>query len=394
MDLLVVTSSYPRGPEDVAGRFVWEMNRRLAARGWRVRVLAWRGPEAPRRRRTGGHEVTFVPWAPRGWESLFFGDGIERNLADAPSRAAGIPPAMAAMAHRVHRAIRRNRPDLVVAHWLIPAGVVAGSVAAAHDVPWAVVAHSGGVQVTAATPGVRALVGRLLEGRSVASTSRRLADELAEFAGGADVEVRPMGYPAPPEASAGAIEASSSVSGEEWLFFGRLVPLKRPDLGLRAFELSGAAAAGCLHVAGEGAMRSELETLAEVSEARIECRGNVTGREKHALLSRCDGALFPSRGGEGRHEGLPVGVLECASHGVVPLVGPIPGIERVLADPERQVVESDDPRDWAERIDRLRQMDGETRRRLREETQRAVEPYAWESLIDPWSDWLRRAAGR
>lgn len=392
MDLVVVTSSYPRGPDDVAGRFVWEMNRRLADRGWRVRVFAWRGPEAPSRRRTGGHEATFVPWAPRDWETLFFGDGVERNLAEAPLRAAGIPAAMASMARRLHRELRDDPPDLVVGHWLVPSGVLVGTLAEAHDAPWGVVAHSGGVQWTAHVPGWRDLVGRLLEGRPVAATSRRLADELRGFADDAEAEVRPMGFPAPPRAGVDGAEEEDGTFGE-WLVFGRLVPIKRPALAIRAYEASGASREGRLHVAGEGELRGELEGLAAECEASVEFHGNVTGRAKRELLNRCDAALFPSRGGGERHEGLPVGLLECAGHGVVPIVGPIPDIGRVIADPERQIVDADDPDSWARRIDGLRALERRCRVRLRRATRRAVEPYQWDELIDGWADWMVDAAG-
>ena len=101
MKVVVLTTSYPRDADDVAGTFV-------AAAVEGVRAL--------------GVEVDVV--SPASFEDfgIAYGGGIAQNLRAAPWKLALVPAFMAAYARAARRAARDA--DLVHAHW-IPSAIAA-----------------------------------------------------------------------------------------------------------------------------------------------------------------------------------------------------------------------------------------------------------------------------
>src|SRR5207245_1490210 len=96
MRIAVLTTSYPRSAEDVAGRFVADAVQRVRARGVEVQVI---GPQQFRNFR------------------IAYGHGMLGNLRRRPWLALFVPPLLASFV----RAARRVEADLLHAHWL-PAG--------------------------------------------------------------------------------------------------------------------------------------------------------------------------------------------------------------------------------------------------------------------------------
>jgi len=97
----VLTTSYPRHDDDIAGAFVRDGVERLRKAGLVVEVVA-----------------------PSGFGSygIAYGHGIVANLRRNPARAAALPAFLAAYVRAARRAARGA--DLVHAHWL-PSGLVA-----------------------------------------------------------------------------------------------------------------------------------------------------------------------------------------------------------------------------------------------------------------------------
>lgn len=98
MRVLVLTTSYPRGPADVAGAFVRDAVEHL---------------------RAAEVEVDVVSPASFRHFGLAYGHGIVGNLRRAPWKALLVPLFLASFARAARRAARRA--DLVHAHWLVSA---------------------------------------------------------------------------------------------------------------------------------------------------------------------------------------------------------------------------------------------------------------------------------
>ena len=103
MKVVVLTTSYPRSPEDVAGRFVADAVERLRERGVEVEVVS---------------PLSFRHFG------IAYGDGVVGNLRRRPWLALLVPPMLGSFARAARRAARDA--DLVHAHWL-PAGAVAAA---------------------------------------------------------------------------------------------------------------------------------------------------------------------------------------------------------------------------------------------------------------------------
>ena len=95
MKVCVLTTSYPRGPDDIAGAFVRDAVEHL---------------------RGAGLEVTVVSPASFRHFGLAYGHGIVGNVRRRPWKALLVPPFLASYAWAARRAAREA--DLVHAHWL------------------------------------------------------------------------------------------------------------------------------------------------------------------------------------------------------------------------------------------------------------------------------------
>src|SRR3970040_2355784 len=100
MRVVVLTTSYPRGPEDVAGVFVRDAVEHLRTAGIAVEVVS---------------PATFRHFG------LSYGDGIVGNLKRRPWLAFVVPLFLLSFSRAAQRAARGA--DVVHAHWL-PSGLI------------------------------------------------------------------------------------------------------------------------------------------------------------------------------------------------------------------------------------------------------------------------------
>jgi glycosyltransferase involved in cell wall biosynthesis len=176
------------------------------------------------------------------------GHELERAVLD--SRAGG-KRRYATLAARALGAARRFRPDVVYAHFLVPAGLIA---ALASRAPLVVTAHGRDVRNVGAIPGIRALT-RLTVRRATTVIAvsdylrRELETKVPEAHGktevidsGVDLERFPV-EPAPPD-------------GPAFLCLGALSERKNVVRLAQAFERLGS---GSLTFVGEGPLRAQLE---------------------------------------------------------------------------------------------------------------------------------------
>lgn len=256
MKILVLTTSYPRDADDVAGTFV------------RDGVVALR---------EAGAEVRVVSPASFRHYGIAYGDGIVNNLRAAPWKVLGLPLFLLSFACAARRAARGA--DVVHAHWLpsvIPALATGKPVVLQL---WG----SDAALATRARPLARWLVRRA---RVVVCASTTLADD-ARALGGGDVRVIAQGVRIPD--FVGEPDEPPHI-----LYVGRLSEEK----GVR--ELAEAADGLPLVVVGEGPLRSLLP----------EAVGFVPPAEVGAYYQRSSIVVVPSR-----REGYGMVAREAMAHG-------------------------------------------------------------------------------
>lgn len=395
--LLVITSSFPRHDTDLSGHFVKAWCQALARRGFDIDVLAWRGPGARDRRVSEKVEVRFVPYGAPRWEQLFFGAGAPENLESRPGRALLAAPAAGAMFLAALRACGRREYDGVIGHWLLPGGILARAVGAAAGIPSAVVGHSGGVHLLERLPAVLGVpLAKVATAGPLTVPTAALRDKVVTLSGARHVEVAPMGFE-PPSGDDGPFKRTSSTSATARRlrlgFLGRLVPIKGlPTIFEAIGRLRGDGIEVSLDVVGDGPCRADW-----VARAGGEVRfyGTKFGDEKNELLKSWDLLVMPSkRLATGRHEGLPVAILEAASVGTVPLVSGVPSVEPWLAEPSLQVMTCGDVDSWCQVLVEMAGWDEPRWADLRARSRQKVEKLAWPAYGPWWEDWLSEPSSR
>jgi glycosyltransferase involved in cell wall biosynthesis len=227
MRVTVLTTSYPRGPDDVAGIFVRDSVEHLRAAGTEVDVVS---------------PATFPHFG------LAYGHGIVGNLRQKPWKALLVPAFLVSYALAARRSARTS--DLVHAHWL-PSALAA----LATRKPFVLQLWGTDVELARRAPwAARALARRA---RLVLCASEALAGE-AQWLGVTEARVVPSGVDVP--AAPGEPEDPPHV-----LFVGRLSPEK----GILEFL---AATDGMARVVvGDGALRDRVpEAVGFLPRAELE----------------------------------------------------------------------------------------------------------------------------
>lgn len=377
MRTLMLTSSYPQYEDDYRGGFVRDLALALRRDGLRVEVAAPRPPEgAP----PPFDDEIAVHWLPAFFplsSSAFYGNGIEDNLRRRPWSAFSLPPLLVAYALEV--AARAIFFDALVAHWLLPMGVVGAAVARFSGKPLAVVAHSAPPRV----PMARVLTRWILENsRVTVCVSRHVRNRLSDLAGGAAglerrLRMLELGIDLRPSAwqphRRGRLRA---------LFVGRLVSRKGLSVALEAIR----ACPGCtLTVVGDGPSRTELRRAGE----GVTWLGQLPRSRVRALMQEHDVLLVPSVPQAGREEGLPTVVLEAWSCGLPILASAIGGIAEVVVQKGGGLLfKPGDVGDLAHKLGALA-VDESLLVTLRTEALDAVREYSWDRKGPEWARLLR-----
>lgn len=301
----MLTTGYPHRGDPVAGAFVRAMARSLAARGHAVTVVcAARGGDVP----FDDRGVRVVPAAGLS-AGVFYGAGAPDALglggAFRPGPWLRGGDATVALGWRAREALADC--DALVSHFVLPSGLLAGLLRGGR--PHVAVVHgTDGALLARAPEWARRAV--LRGATRVWCSYVGLRDALGLQS--SRCWVGPMGFD-PPSAAPTARETGRVVS------LGRLVPVKRPTLGLEGV-LRARTEGHPLTIAllGDGPLRGRLEALAaHAAPCAVTFAGAVDSAARDAWLARAE--LFVHTAGrvdEWRTEGAPMAVVEAMAAGV------------------------------------------------------------------------------
>jgi glycosyltransferase involved in cell wall biosynthesis len=215
------------------------------------------------------------------------GHELERAVVD---RRRGGPLRHARLLRDAFASSRRFRPEVVYAHFLVPAGLAA---ALASRAPLVVTAHGQDVRNVGAVPGAGAATRYVVRRAArIVAVSGWLRDRLEEAVPGArgKTDVVDAGVDlerfAPRDASAARTEVGWSDPGTAFLCLGALSERKNVLRLARAFELRGE---GSLVFVGDGPLRSALE-----GRPGIRLAGRVPHDAVPAWLAAADVVCQPS----------------------------------------------------------------------------------------------------
>jgi glycosyltransferase involved in cell wall biosynthesis len=276
-----------------------------------------------------GIRVRRYRFFPRRWEDLAAGAILE-NVRAHKSRLIQVPFLMAAQSLAVRKAVRREHPAVLHAHWIIPQGLVARF--AAPRVPL-VVTTLGGDLYALNDPLSKALKRSVLRrARAVTVMNADMRERaIALGANPATTYVMPMGAQVAQFADAALGRISRVAEADapvRLLAVGRLVEKKGFRQLLEALaEID--PALWHLTIVGDGPERRALETAA--SDLPVDFVGQLTREALTRADAEADVAVFPSvRAASGDQDGLPVALLEAMASGCAVVVSDLPGLDEAV----------------------------------------------------------------
>jgi len=325
MKVAVLTTSYPRTPEDVAGRFVADAVEHVRRRGIEVEVVS---------------PLSFRHYG------IAYGSGVIGNLRRRPARALLLP----LMLRELRRAARRaaRDADLVHAHWL-----PLGGIALRLGRPFVVQLWGTDVELARRAPWLARRI--LRRARLTLCASNALADAAREL-GASKVRVIGSGVEVPPS-------VGEEARPPEVLFAGRLSAEK----GI--LDLVAAADNGMkLTIAGDGPLRDRVPGAL----------GFVPHDQLGPLYDRAAVVAVPSH-----REGFGVACAEAMAHGRPVVAGAVGGLlDLVVPEETGLLVPPGDVGALREALKRLL-ADEELRARLGANARRrAEETLSWDRVTD------------
>ena len=325
MKVTVLTTSYPRTREDVAGRFVADAVEHVRRRGVEVEVVS---------------PLVFRHYG------IAYGSGIAGNLRRRPARVLLVPLMLRGLRRAARRASRDA--DLVHAHWL-PLGGIAMRLGR----PFVVQLWGTDVELGRRAPWLARRI--LRRARLTLCASNALADAARELGAG-EVRVIGSGVEVPPT-------VGEEATPPEVLYAGRLSAEK----GI--LDLLAAADDGMkLTIAGDGPLRERVPGAL----------GFVPHDELGPLYDRAAVVAVPSR-----REGFGVACAEAMAHGRPVVAAAVGGLLDLVVDEETGLLVP--PGDVGALRKALRRLlaDEELRARLGANARRrAQETLSWERVTD------------
>jgi glycosyltransferase involved in cell wall biosynthesis len=323
---VTLASTVPARSGDGTPEFVLALARKLSAR-FDIVIIAPRVSGAPREENVGGVAIRRFAYFPARWEKLAEG-AILPNLRAKPWTIVQVPSLLVSFIGLTLHEIKRLRPSLIHAHWIIPAGLVAWIVRRLRGTPYIVTAH-GADGFALQGPAWRRLKRLVLDSATaVLPTSTEMAERLDLSGRERDATVVPMGV------DVDEIQREATTTPPRsgtFVFVGRLEDKKGVDTLLRA---AATVPEVRLVIIGDGNAGPSLRRLAAdlgLSD-RVSFRGQRSKDEVLAEMRRSQAVVVPSRVGRGGdRETTPLVMSEAMSAGVPVMASRMGGLSEHIS---------------------------------------------------------------
>lgn len=398
MNVLFLTSTLPRSPEDQQAPFVlqqaaaWKAKRPSDA----VHILAPHDAGVPRKEAIGDITVhRFRYLVPERLQALAY-PAIVPNIRRNPLLVLEVPPFLWAEYQAARGLVHRHDIDLVYAHWVMPQGFTAWQLRRALGVPYVLQNHSSDLKVFSAFGGLGRVLARSIV-REAASmfcvNQRQKEDALALFPPherdvlSHKIGVLPMGV----DAEFAVTEAGSASAHQYDL--GAICRLSRKKglhhllAALRYMEQTVS-----LGIAGDGEEMMRLKTGA--AGLPVTFTGFLSGSDKMAFFAATHFMVFPSLASGGDVEGLPVALLEALIGGKVVIASRDTNITALPEWPliREDVFLLDDPSDhgaFARLIGQMLRLSPSEVAARSARLRAAMSRYFWPRLIEEYFEAIR-----
>lgn len=356
-NLLVLSSTYPRWDDDWEPAFVHELSKRLTDE-FDVSVLCPREKGSKKKEVKDHVNVSRYRYAPNSLSTLVSNGGIAANLKNQPLKWLLVPLFFLFQTIAILIAIKRDKPDVIHCHWIIPQGICLylAKTISRSKIPHLLTSHGGDLY---------SFRGKLLSNikrrvinnaNAMTVVSQAMKAEVNRIVGReVEISVIPMGidtqntfYPDP------SVERSTT----EILFVGRLVEKKGVKYLLETFpEVLKTHPDATLTIIGEGPERAGLEKLATTIgiSSKVNFIGSVLNKNLPNFYRRAAVFVAPfitSKNGD--QEGLGLVSVEALACGCRVILTDIEACKDIIKKATRKdfIIESkqQDSRDLSEKI--------------------------------------------
>lgn len=360
----ILTHSYPRFSGDWRSNFIESLAKAFARNGAEVTVLV-PSTAMPVTRPDGNNGVRIVTYRYlpfKSWQTIGYGHTMRSDLFVSAWDMLIAPFLVAAGAIRLALLLRKERFDLVQAHWAVPNTLIAlaGRFLARSKTKIFTSFPGSDVRIIRMLGPLGRFLARIL-GRSdyLSCNSADLREDMARSGLDADrvdfviygVDDRTISYS---EAGRRRLREAWGVSGNDivLLLIGRFVPKKGFATAFRALRtIAGRRKTVRLVVVGDGPLRREYDDILahDGTAGLVTFAGEIPTQELSGYYSACDIFLMPSR--RLPSDGLNVVVPEAMACGRPIVATPVGGNDLVVFPGVNGCLhEEDDSRQLAEQV--------------------------------------------
>jgi glycosyltransferase involved in cell wall biosynthesis len=385
--LLVLTSTFPRWENDSQPPFVYELSKRLTDH-FDVTVLTPRTSQSQKREFMAGISVIRFPYFFQKWETLTSHDGgIMNRLKYYPLSYLLVPFFILGQLWALNFLLRREKIDIIHAHWITPQGLVAtiAMMFSRQSIPLIGTSHGGDLY---------ALQGSVFQKLKI-WVIRRMA-RLTVVSHAMKQTVIDMGiHPRKIEVLSMGVDLKNlfipnpDVAGKpgNLLFVGRLVEKKGLHVLIHAMpRILHRFPEALLTVAGTGPLEKDLRSLAYflgVSD-KIIFKGMVKQSKLPELYQQATLAVFPfvvEKSGD--QEGLGLVVVEAMGCGCPVIASDLPAVKDTVQHGKTGwTVTPGDSYALADRIIMSLENSKKMKKMAEHARHRAIELFDWERITD------------
>ncbi len=353
--VVMATTSYPRFSGDGVGSFIEPIAHGIAARGHDVHIVAPWHPLIRRPDHEGRVRFHFFRYAPLKRLSLFgYAASLKADVTLRPTTYLVTPFALVAWWRCLRHVVRRYRPSIIHAHWVVPGGFLAA--ASRTNLPIVISLHGSDVFVAEANPAARQAARYAFRRASwVTACSDDLRRRAVTIGAIADrTEVVPYGVDTdrfkPDLAVRARVRQAQGITDAIPVVVaaGRLVRKKGFEYLIDAIaQLKPRWPTLTVWLAGSGDLEPELRqrVISRDVADRVTFLGGVPQDEIGSLLAAADIVIVPSvHDDAGNVDGLPNILLEALASGTPVVATPAGGITTVARnDQTARIVPERDP---------------------------------------------------
>jgi len=391
--ILVTATTFPRWENDTEPNFVFTLSRLLAEHGHKVTVLAPHYNGAKKYEAIGNVKVyRFSYFMPYKLQKVCYEGGIFANLKRHKIAALELPLFVFFELTSMIRLIKKERIDVVHAHWTIPQGYLAYICKKFLNIPYIVTAHAGDIFP------LKSVFFRHLSSKAIENSDYCTANsvytknELLKIAE-KEVKVIPMGVDFSIFSKTKLnrnLRKNIGIKKEFILTVGRLVEKKGIKYLIMAMkDVAKKLPDARLVIAGDGPERANLETLAKNLgiENSIIFAGRLENKYLPEYYAAADLFVGPSIVTEsGDTEGLGIVFLEALASGTCVIGSNVGGIPDIIQNNRTGLlVKEKNPKELSNAIIKLLS-NHKLRERLAQNGQKRIKQiYSWKIVAQKFS---------